>query len=133
MVVWLTAIASPAIAQTPAADLRRLDATVLDAQGLPIVGAQVTATLPAGNLSRTASSSSERFTLEGLTPGVYTLRIFAAGFQMQEIQVDLTTQSTQTVEVRLRPAGITEQMVVTATRSEQRVADVPASINVVTS
>ena len=38
----------------------------------------------------------------------------------------------QTVEVRLRPAGYTEQLVVTATRSEQRIADVPASVNVVT-
>ena len=52
---------------------------------------------------------------------------------MHEVSVDLTTQSSQAVEVRLRPARITEQLVVTPTRSEQRVADVPASINVVTS
>jgi len=132
MVVWLAAITSPALAQTSAPDSRRVDVTVLDAQGLPIIGAQVTATLPAANLSRTASSSSERFTLDGLVPGLYTLRISATGFQVQEIQVDLTTQPAQTAEVRLRPAGITEQLVVTPTGTERRIADVPASVSVLT-
>jgi iron complex outermembrane recepter protein len=130
--VWVAAVASPVLAQTPAAD-RRIDATVLDSQGLPIVGAQVTATLPAGNLRRIATRSNERFTIEGLAPGVYTLRVSATGFQFQDVSVDLTTQASQTVEVRLRPGGIVEQLTVTATRSEQRIADVPASVNVVTS
>ena len=99
---------------------------------MPIFGAQITATLPATNHRRTATSSSERFAIEGLAPGVYTLRISATGFQAQDVSVDLTTQPSQTVEVRLRPAGPTEQLQVTATRSEQRVADVPASVNIVT-
>jgi len=131
--VSVTALTSPVLAQTPAAATTgRIDATVLDAQGLPLLGAQVTATLPAGNIRRTASSSTERFVLEALAPGIYLVRISAAGFQMQEVRVDLTTQSTQTVEVRLRPAGPTELLVVTPTLSERRVADVPASVNVVT-
>ena len=46
--------------------------------------------------------------------------------------VDLTTEMMQTVEVRLRPAGYAEQLVVTPTRSEQLITDVPASVNVVT-
>ncbi len=132
-IVWLT-VCTPSFAQTPAtANTRRIDATVLDAQGLPILGAQVTAILPIGNLRRTATSSNERFTLEGLAPGVYKLRISATGFQVQEVDVDLTGQSAQTVEVRLRPAGPTEQLVVTPTLTERRVVDVPASVNVVTS
>jgi iron complex outermembrane recepter protein len=126
------ATTSPALAQTPAAD-RRIEATVLDSQGLPIVGAQVTATLPASNLRRIATRSNGRFTIEGLAPGVYTLRVSATDFQFQEVSVDLTTQTSQAVEVKLRPGGIVEQLTVTATRSEQRVADVPASVNVVTS
>jgi len=132
MAVWLTVLASPALAQTPAANTRRLEATVLDEQGLPILGAQVTATLPAANLSRTAKSSTERFTLDGLAPGIYNVRISAPGFQIQDVKADLTTQTAQLVEVRLRLAGITEQLVVTPTRSEQRVADVPASISILT-
>ena len=124
------AMLAPVLAQTPSD--RRIEATVLDTQGLPIIGAQVTATLPAGNLRRAATSSNERFAIEGLAPGVYTLRVAAPGFQVQDISVDLTAQTSQIVEVRLRPAGPTEQLVVTATRSEQRIADVPASVNVVT-
>lgn len=124
--------ASPALAQTTPAD-RRIDVTVLDSQGLPIVGAQVTAMLPALNLSRIATSSTERFSFDTLTPGVYTLRVSARGFQRQDVSVDVTTQTSQAVDVRLRAAGPTEQVVVTATRSEQRIVDVPASVNVLTS
>jgi outer membrane receptor protein involved in Fe transport len=131
LVVWVAALSSSALAQAPQAN-RRIEVTVLDVQGLPILGAQVTATLPAGNLSRTAASSSERFIMESLAPGVYTLRISAAGFQMQTVTADVTQQESQTVEVRLRPAGPIEQLVVTPARTEQRVADIPASINVVT-
>jgi outer membrane receptor protein involved in Fe transport len=125
------ASAPPAFAQTTADG--RIEATVLDAQGLPIVGADVAAMLPAANLRRAATSTNERYIIQGLAPGVYTLRVHAPGFQMQDVSVDLTTQASQTVEVRLSPAGLTEQIVVTATRSEQRLADVPASVNVVTS
>ncbi len=45
------------------------------------------------NLSRTASSSNERFSLAGLTPGVYTLRVSASGFQVQDVSVDVTTET----------------------------------------
>ena len=130
LVLWTATLAS-VLAQTSGD--RRIDVAVLDAQGLPIVGAQVTATLPAANLRRVATSSNEYFTLDRLAPGVYTVRVSASGFQFQDVSVDVTTQLSQSVEVRLKPSGITEQLTVTATRSEQRVADVPASINVVSS
>ena len=130
--VCVVTLASPVHAQTPAANNGRIEAVVLDAQGLPILGAQVTATLRDANLSRTVASSSERFSLDGLTPGVYTVRISAPGFQVQDVKVDLTLQTTQSIEVRLNVGGLTEQLVVTPARSEQRVADVPASVSLVT-
>ena len=126
----MAALASPVLAQTPAAD-RRIDVTVLDEQGLAVVGARVTATLRAANISRTVSSANERFSLAGLMPGSYTLRVSASGFQVQDVTVDVTTEMMQTVEVRLKPAGYAEQLVVTATRSEQLITNVPASINIV--
>ena len=76
-VVWMATLASPALAQTPAD--RRIDVTVLDEQGLAVVGARVTATQRAANLSRTASSSNERFSMAGLTPGVYTVARIGVG------------------------------------------------------
>ena len=124
----LCAIALPVAAQP--AD-RFVEGTVVDAQGLPIVGAALTLTEPAANLARSTTSSAERFRIDGLTPAAYTLWVVATGFQSQQIAVDLRTAPSQTLEVRLEAAGITEQMVVTATRLEQRVADIPASVSVI--
>ena len=42
------------------------------------------------------------------------VRVSASGFQVQDVSVDVTTETSQTVEVRLRPAGYTEQLIVTA-------------------
>jgi outer membrane cobalamin receptor len=110
---------------------RRLDGTVLDAQGLPIVGAQITLLQPQSNLSRSTTSSTERFRFDNLSATTYTLRVTATGFEQQQLQIDLSTDAERTVEIRMQPAGIIEQTIVTATRSEQRVADVPASVSVV--
>src|SRR3954470_5796273 len=109
----------PARAQSPETG-RRIDGTVVDAQGPPVVGAQITLAQPQGNLTRTATSSTERFHFDNLSPGAYTLRVTATGFQLQQVQIDLTTDSGRTIEVRLEPARVTEQTIVTATRSEQR-------------
>jgi outer membrane receptor protein involved in Fe transport len=130
LVASVGVFAATARAQVASDNTRRLDVTVLDEQGLAVLGAQVVATQPQGNVVRRATSASERFTLGGLAPGVYTVRVSASGFQQQEVSVDLRTQTAATAEVRLKPAGITEQLVVTATRSEQRIADVPASVSI---
>ena len=125
------AVAGSSGAQTAAPVVRRIDVTVLDTQGLPIQGARVMATLAAANIDRTATGATEKISLVDLPAGRYTVRVSAAGFEPHEVQADLTSQDTQSIEVNLKPAGITEQLVVTATRSEQRVADVPASISIV--
>jgi iron complex outermembrane receptor protein len=122
---------TPPTRPNPATNDRHVDGTVVDTQGLPIVGAQITLAEPQANLSKSATSSTDRFRFDGLAAGVYTLRVTATGFQMQQISIDLRTETARMVEVKLQPAGITEQTVVTATRSEQRVADVAASVNIV--
>ena len=118
---------------TPPNQDRHVEGTVIDPQGLAIVGAQITLTQPQANLTKSATSSTERFQFNGLAAAVYTLRVTSTGFQTEQISIDLRTDTTRSVDVRMRPAGITEQTVVTATRSEQRVADVPASVSIVDS
>jgi outer membrane cobalamin receptor len=130
VVAMLCAYPSFAVAQTASENTRRIDVTVLDSFGLPILGARVSVSQKTSNLVRIASSSTEQFTVQGLAPGEYTLRVSAPGFQLQDVAIDLRMQPLQSVEIRLKPAGITEELVVTATRSEQRVADVPASISI---
>jgi hypothetical protein len=122
---------TPPSRPNPANNDRHVDGTIVDTQGLPIVGAQITLAEPQANLIKSATSSTDRFRFDGLAAGVYTLRVTATGFQMQQISIDLNTETARTVEVKLQPAGITEQTVVTATRSEQRVADIAASVDVV--
>src|SRR5438552_1921649 len=107
-IVGLAAV-SPASAQTGD---RRVEGTVVDSQGLPILGAELTLIRAEGNLSRTASSSTERFRFENLAPGAYMLRVTATGFQQQQIQIDLRNESSRIVDIRMEPAGITEQTVV---------------------
>ena len=112
-----------------------MEGTVVDAQGLPIVGAQITLTQPQGNLSRSVTSSTERFRIDGLAPGLYTLRVTATGLRSPAALGSICAREPRRAPwtCNSSPAGITEQMVVTATRSEQRVADVPASVNIVAS
>ena len=136
LAILAAAVAAPVAAQAPPnppSRDRHVEGTVVDAQGLPVVGAQITLTQPQGNLSRTATSAIEKFRIDGLAAGLYMLRVTSTGFQSQQIPVDLRTDTVRTLDIRLQPAGITEQMVVTATRSEQRVADVPASVSIVSS
>ncbi len=122
-------LASAAWAQP--AETRRIDGTVVDNQNLPIVGAQITVTDPQTHFTRTVASAADGFHVENLAPGVYTVRISASGFRAEQQQVDLTGDAARTLSIELSPAGPTEEMVVTATRSEQRVADIPASVDVV--
>src|SRR5689334_5388480 len=97
-ILAFAAAGSPLGAQT--AD-RRLDGTVLDSQGLPIVGAQLTLIQPQSNLSRSATSSTERFRFDNLNATTYTLRVTATGFQQQQLQVDLSTDAERSVEIRM--------------------------------
>src|SRR5438477_13169575 len=100
--VLLAAAVVAAHAQTPAA--KHVEGTVVDSQGLAVVGARVTLTL--ATLTRTAVSSTAGFRFENLASGTYTLRVTAPGFQLQQMSIDLSTEASRTVEVRLEPAGI---------------------------
>jgi outer membrane receptor protein involved in Fe transport len=117
-------------AQTPAAAPRQIDGTVLDRQGLPINGATVTVTQMQGNLQKLAQSSTGKFKVDGLAAAMYYVKVDAAGFSAQTMVVDLRTQTSAPVEVRLEPAGHSEEVSVAATRSEQRLSSVPESVSV---
>jgi outer membrane receptor protein involved in Fe transport len=117
-------------AQTPAATTREIDGTVLDRQGLPINGATVTVTQKQGTLQKSAQSSTGKFKVDGLAAASYDVKVEASGFSTQTMVVDLRTQTSAPVEVRLEPAGPSEEISVAATRSEQRLSSVPESVSV---
>lgn len=111
---------------------RRVEGMVVDQQGLPVTGARIMLAQRQGSLRKSTLSSTERFRLEGLVPALYDVRVEAAGFEPQSLTVDLRTDPTAVLDVRLEPARLTEQVVVTAARTEQRLGDVPASVSVLT-
>jgi outer membrane receptor protein involved in Fe transport len=114
----------------PSAD-RRVEGQVVDQQALPVPGAQIVVTQQQGGLRKTAVSSTEPFRIDGLAPAVYDVRVDAPGFAPKIETVDLRTALQATLDIRLETAGVAEEVVVTATRSEQRVGDVAASMAVV--
>jgi outer membrane receptor protein involved in Fe transport len=109
---------------------RILNGTVLDPQGLPVIGARITVTQQQGTVNRSSVSSATGFRVEALPPGLYAVGIEAPGFESQDLTVDLRNVTSPPIEVRLLPGRLSQEIVVAATRTEQRLGDVPASVTV---
>ncbi len=103
---------------------------MVDQQALAIPGARIVVTQPQGAFRKTAISSTRRFRFDGLTAGVYEVRVDAPGFASKTETVDLRSAPQATIDIRLEPGRVSEQVVVTPARAEQRLADVPASVAV---
>src|SRR5437588_7864333 len=88
-------------AQAGQAGDRHLEGIVLDQQGLPIPGAQIVATEQQGGVRKTAISSTTRFRIDGLVPGLYDVRVAAPGFAPKTETVDLRTASDATLDIKL--------------------------------
>src|SRR5579862_3135427 len=101
-------------AQTPAT----LRGTVTDPSGAGVPGASVTATGPAGLVRVTKTSNDGAYSITGLPPGSYTLRIGATGFSLFEsMQIELTAARATTADAKLTIAA--EQQEVTVAETTQ--------------
>jgi outer membrane receptor protein involved in Fe transport len=130
-----SAALAPPLAAAPVAaaqaDDRSVQILVVDPQGLPVPGAELTLSAREGSTTRTAESRESEVRLTGLPAGAYTLRVEASGFASQTVDVDLSGETPAAVTVRLVPAGVREDLVVTPTRTEERIGQLPASVTVV--
>jgi Ca-activated chloride channel family protein len=107
------AAARPFAAQESAA----VSGTVADAQGAVLPGATVTI---AGLRppDRTAVTDERGvFTILGLAPGTYTVRIELEGFKAEETRVTVASGRTTTLAIRLEVAALTETVTVTSQAS----------------
>jgi outer membrane receptor for ferrienterochelin and colicins len=102
---------------------------VLDATGLPLVGAIVSAS-PGGVV---VADDHGRYCVAGLVPGGrITLAMSMDGFRTEVREVDLPVNGAlPPLEVTLQPAGFSDEVVVTATRTSRRLEDVPVRTEVV--
>ena len=127
LLLWPT-MARAAAQDGPAAPACVLHGTVRDAVGLPVPGAAVTA-----NGHATVMTDREgRYCLAGVTPGPVTLKVTATGFQPRSQVVQVTVAGpVPAADLTLQADSLQDQVVVTATRTNRRLGDVPVRTEIV--
>jgi outer membrane receptor for ferrienterochelin and colicins len=116
-------------AQAPAAGVLR--GRVLDrSTGQPISSAEIGVS---GHAATATSDSDGRWSLPQLAPGGYLLRVRRIGYAPVSLLVSLASGDTSKVEVRLTPSALPlDEIVITAARREQRLADVTVPTEIIT-
>ena len=112
-----------------------LSGIVHDSSGAAINNAVVVAraaNAPADTGRGTRTGPDGRFRIDITWAGATTITVRAGGFAEQTVSIDDPTRVSDLVDVTLAPAPLLETVTVTATRSEQRAGDVPASVNLLT-
>ena len=108
---------------------------VHDSSGAPINNAVVivrAAASPRAGEVEARTGPDGRFRVEITWTGETTIIVRAGGFAEQSMSIANANQVSDFVDVTLQPAPLLETVTVTATRSEQRVGDIPASVNILT-
>ena len=107
--------------------------TVVDATGGVLPGATVTLTGAAFGPTATQTDAEGRFTFGGLSPGVYAVTVFLSGFGETTVDGVAVDGGPATLPpIILRLGAFEEAAVVTATRIEEPLQEVPMSISAVT-
>jgi outer membrane receptor protein involved in Fe transport len=101
---------------------------VKDSSGGAVSGAAVLIRTSAGVQQQTITGPDGRFTFDSIPAEPATLVVRAGGFG--EAQRAVTGSGE--IEIVLAPAALLETVVVTATRTEQRLGNIPASVSVMT-
>jgi outer membrane receptor protein involved in Fe transport len=104
-----------------------LTGTVKDGSGGVVSGASVVVRSGSGIVRQTVTGPEGQFTIEVPSGSDTTLVVRAGGFAESTTPVS----GPGNVQIVLKPASILDSVTVTPDRTEQRLADVPASINVI--
>ena len=105
-----------------------VEGVVRTSTGSPIQGA----TVAAGEV-RSPTDASGRFHLSGLPAGPVEIQVSRIGFASAQARVTVTVGSTARAEFALEEAAtVGDPIVVTATRREERLQDLPVSVGIVT-
>jgi outer membrane receptor protein involved in Fe transport len=108
-----------------------ISGVVHDSSGGAVAGAAVTLRAPSAPEKRVTTGPDGRFTIDAPETGDVTILVRASGFADKTEQVGAAHSGE--IDVVLVPATLFETVTVTPTRTEQRLGDTPASVNVVTS
>ena len=129
--VILLALTATARAQAPIS----VAGTVVDESDSAIAGARVTVTDARGaKVKTTATDHTGAFMLRELSPGTYLVLVEMPLFSPWTDTIAIRAEGPPlTVRPVLRPASFAEKVVVTARRSEARLAETPQSVEVIDS
>ena len=130
--VAVASFISPAIAAPPPqppTGRAAVTGVVRDSTGGAVAGAVVIVRTGAQGDQQTVTGPEGRFSIELQSSGEITLIVRAGGFAESERRLTVTPAARE-IEVVLMPATLLEELTVTPTRTEQRLGDMPASINV---
>lgn len=113
----------------PAQSTVEINGSVLNSEtGESLSGAQVQIV---GTLLGDVCDEEGRFTLSGLKPAVYRLKVSFIGFAAKEIQVDLRTVRQVKVKILLQTVPVQlDQVIVTGSRQPENLAAAVASVSV---
>lgn len=112
------------------ADVRQVAGTVRDITGATLERAVVITRTASGGERRTFTGTDGRFDVGPVTAGDILLIVRADGFA-EHRQSLASGSAAADLDIVLSPATLAETVTVTATRAEQRAADVAASVNVI--
>jgi vitamin B12 transporter len=130
VLLFSSVLCSSLLAQT--APRLTLTGSVLDVLGAPIAGATVQVSSPNGPIRQVQTDSTGAFSIRDLAEGSYDVKVGVPLFIAVTQTVRLTTgAATPNIRFALRPAGLSETVVVTASRVETRRRETPQSIDIV--
>jgi outer membrane receptor protein involved in Fe transport len=113
---------------TQASPTRSITGTVRDATGATVPGAVVLARVASRPEQQAVTGSDGRFSLDVPDAADVVLIVRMSGFA--ENQQRIPASGGRDLAIVLTPATLLEEITVTATKTEQRLGDVPASTNV---
>ena len=102
-----------------------ISGTITDEQNAPISGVEVSLSAQDKIISRTNTDAEGRFSLPTNGAQNLTLRVSARGFANLEKQLN---DLTEPLTIVLSPANLREEVTVSVTRTETRLAETPASV-----
>jgi outer membrane receptor protein involved in Fe transport len=121
------ALAVPAAAQTGS-----ISGTVVDQTAAQLPGATVQLTGTTNAV--TTSGSGGQYTFRNVAPGTYAIEVRLVGFSPAvRANINVSNTNVDVPAITLEIASLSDRVVVTATRSETALVDVPATMSILTS
>ena len=104
---------------------------VVDSTGAAIPGISVRIEPASGGPARSVTTGEDgRFSVAAVSPGAYVLSVAHTGHAEWKEVLDVAEGQTSVLTVRLQPAGIREEVTVTATRMPTPVTAVPNTLTI---